>query len=144
MLAAFACVDFPAIADKPAAAAILAPPTRTLRREVAGSFFLFMGFLRIWWSSCGRVFNALAMWLFRFGVDTGSHRIGVTPGQEAEDVRHRVRFTPGVSEMRPNHHVLGHGDDLLADEDAEQPYQRHHGRRRRSHVEPAVDDADQD
>src|SRR5258705_11835753 len=45
MLAAFACVDFPAIADKPAAAAILAPPTRTLRREVAGSFFLFMGFL---------------------------------------------------------------------------------------------------
>src|SRR5258706_13687493 len=101
MLAAFACVDFPAIADKPAAAAILAPPTRTLRREVTGSFFLFMGFLRIWWSSCGRVFNALAMWVFRFGVDTGSHRIGLTAGQEAEDVRPLARLTPRRREMPP-------------------------------------------
>src|SRR5258706_15461772 len=105
---------------------MLALPTRTLRREVGVSFFLFMGLFRIWWSSCGRVFNALAMWLFRFGVDTGSHRICVTPRQGAEDVWHRVRFTPSVSEMRPNHHVLCHGADLLADGEVEQPYQRHH------------------
>ena len=38
----------------------------------------------------------------------------------------------------------GHRHDLLADEDAEQPQQRHHGRRRRSDVEQAVDDADQE
>jgi hypothetical protein len=45
--------------------------------------------------------------------------------------------------MRAIQHVLGHRDDLLAYEDAKQPHQRHHGRRWRSHVEQAVDDADQ-
>ena len=55
-----------------------------------------------------------------------------------------VRLTPRGGEMRAIQHVPGHRDDLLAYEDAEQPNQRHHGRRRRSHVEQAVDDADQE
>src|SRR6266850_6842610 len=124
-LAALACVDFTAIADKPAAAAMLAPPIRTLRREEAGSFFLFMGFLRI-------------------EVNLDLHFLRVAPRQEAENVRRDLRLVPRRGELRARHHVLGQRDDLLAYENAEQPNQRHHGRRWRAHVEQAVDDADQE
>src|SRR5260221_11263406 len=110
-MAALVWVDFTAIADKPAAAAMLAPPIRTLRREEAGSFFLFMGFLRI-------------------EVNLGLHFLRVAPRQEAEDVRRDLRLVPRRGQMRALHQVPGHRDELLADENAEQPNQRHHGRPR--------------
>src|SRR5258705_12646878 len=99
-----------------------APPTRTSRREIAGSFSLLNGVL----------------------LDLGLRDLLVTPGQEAENVLCALRLAPRGGEMRALHHALGHRDDLLAYEDAEQPDQRHHRRRRRAHIEQAVDDADQE
>src|SRR5258706_16293013 len=72
--------------------------------------------------SC-RIRSAVAAGLvtgvLRLGVDPGLCNLLVTPGQEAEDVRHPVRLAPSGSELCALHHVLGHRDDLLADEDAE-------------------------
>src|SRR5947209_7351386 len=76
---------------------------------------------------CGLVMCSL--W---FGVDLGLRHLLVTSGQEAENVRRALRLAPRGGDMRALHHALRHRDDLLADENAEQPNQRHHGRRRRS------------
>src|SRR5260221_11015224 len=101
-MAALVWVDLTAMPDKPAAGAMLAPPIRTLRREEAGSFFLFMGFLRI-------------------EVNLGLHFLRVAPRQEAEDVRRDLRLVPRRGQMPALHHVPGHPDDLLTYGKAEQP-----------------------
>src|SRR4029077_20033508 len=85
----------------------------------------------------------LLMCVLRFGVDLGLRDPLITSGQETENVWRALRLAPRGGEMRALHHALRHRDDLLADEDAEQPNQRHHRWRRRSHVEQAVDNADQ-
>jgi hypothetical protein len=51
---------------------------------------------------------------------------------------------PGGEEASSRHHFLGDGHDLLANENAEQPDQRHQRRRRRAYIEKAIDDADKD
>src|ERR1700750_308136 len=81
---------------------------------------------------------------FRFGVNLALWCLLMTPGQEAENVRRALRLAPRGCEMRATQHLFGYRDDLLAHEDAEQTHQRHHGRRWRSYVEQAVDNADQD
>src|SRR6266487_4903622 len=75
--------------------------------------------------------------LLLFGVNLGLRCRLVAAWQEAEDVRRALRLTPRGGEMRALQHLPGHRDDLLAYEYAEQPDQRHHGRRWRSHVEQA-------
>ena len=65
--------------------------------------------------------------------------------EQAKDVRRAVRLAPRGGELRALQHVPGHRHDLLANEDSEQPNQRHHRRRWRSpHIEQAVDDAHQE
>src|SRR6266478_984993 len=72
------------------------------------------------------------MCVLRFGVDLRLRDLLVTSGQAAENVRRALRLAPRGGEMRALHHVLGHRDDLLAYENAEQPNQCHHRRRRRA------------
>jgi hypothetical protein len=69
--------------------------------------------------------------------------------KSASGIRVRARIVGNADsqssrEMRTLQHVLDQRDDLLADKDSVQPNQGHHGRRWRSHVEQAVDDADQE
>ena len=63
--------------------------------------------------------------------------------QHTEHVRGALRLLPGSGEAAARIICLPDRDDLLADENAEQADERHQRRRRRAHVEEAVDDADQ-
>ena len=51
--------------------------------------------------------------------------------------------SPSGSEAVTREHCFPDRDNLFADENAEQPDERHQRRRRRANIEKAVDDADQ-
>jgi hypothetical protein len=68
--------------------------------------------------------------LLRVGDFWGLRPLGVTAGERSEEMLRAPELVPGGAEGSSGKHLLPYRDDLLAEQDPEEAYQRDDWRRR--------------